>query len=59
MLSVVLGANYRTIRNETITVTEIHDDSVVGVITSSPDTENINQYDIFRKSTLIAQEKKQ
>lgn len=57
-MNIILGANYRTIRNETITVTEIHDDRVVGVITASPDAENINQYDIFRKSTLIAQESK-
>lgn len=57
-MNIIQGANYRTIRNETITVTEIHDDCVVGVITASPDPENINQYDIFRKSALIAEELK-
>ena len=57
-MNIIVGANYRTIRNETITVTEIHDDRVVCVIIASPDAENINQHDIFRKSTLIAQESK-
>ena len=57
-MNIIQGGNYRTIRNETITVTEIHDDHVVGVIIASPDAENINQHDIFRKSTLIAQENK-
>lgn len=57
-MNIIVGANYRTIRNETITVTEIHDDRVAGVIIASPDAENINQHDIFRKSTLIAQENK-
>lgn len=57
-MNIILGANYRTIRNETITVTEVHDDRVVGVIIASPDAENINQHDIFRKSSLIAQENK-
>ena len=57
-MNIIVGANYRTIRNETITVTEIHDDRVVGVIIASPDAENINQHDIFRKSSLIAQENK-
>ena len=57
-MNIIQGANYRTIRNETITVTEIHDDRVVGVIIASPDSENINQHDIFRKSSLIAQEPK-
>lgn len=58
MLNILLGANYRTIRNETITVTEVHDDCVVGVIVASPDAENINQYDVFNKSSLITQEPK-
>lgn len=57
-MNIIQGGNYRTIRNETITVTEIHDDRVVGVIIASPDAENINQHDIFRKSSLIAQENK-
>ena len=57
-MSIIVGASYRTIRNETITVTEIHDDNIVGVITASHDAENINQYDIFRKSSLIAEESK-
>lgn len=57
-MNIIVGASYRTIRNETITVTEIHDDNIVGVITASHDAENINQYDIFRKSSLIAQENK-
>ena len=57
-MNIIQGGNYRTIRNETITVTEIHDDRVVGVIIASPDAENINQHDIFRKSSLIAQETK-
>ena len=51
-----IGQTWRTIRNDTIVITEIHADAVTGVITKSPDAENINQYDIFRKSTLIAQE---
>ena len=58
-MNILVGASYRTIRNETITVTEVHDDNVVGVITASHDAENINQYDVFRKSTLIQQEVKQ
>ena len=57
-MNIIQGGNYRTIRNETITVTEIHDDRVVGIITASPDAENINQHDIFRKTSLIAQENK-
>ena len=57
-MNITQGGNYRTIRNETITVIEIHDDRVVGVIIASPDSENINQHDIFRKSSLIAQENK-
>ena len=58
-MNIEIGNQYRTIRNETITVTEIHADAVTAVITASPDAENINQYDIFRKSSLIAQEPKQ
>ena len=57
-MNIEIGNQYRTIRNETITVTEIHADAVTAVITASPDAENINQHDIFRKSTLIAQENK-
>ena len=58
-MQIEIGSNYRTIRNETITVTEIHADAVTAVIIASPDAENINQCDIFRKSSLIAQENKQ
>ena len=58
-MNIEIGSNYRTIRNETITVTEIHANAVTAVITASPDAENINQFDIFRKSSLIAQENKQ
>ena len=48
-MNIIVGANYRTIRNETITVTEIHDDRVAGVIIASPAAENVKQHDIFRK----------
>ena len=58
-MNIEIGNHYRTIRNETITVTEIHANAVTAVITASPDAENINQCDIFRKSSLIAQENKQ